>query len=221
MQEARKRRTLATILMVLVGLAAGAVAAVSLAHYANALSASAKLSDLRVRREGSTDGYSRDAYRHWSDARENGWRIPAGTPDPGSCDTREAALMRDGTNERVGSGCSVSSGRWLDPYTGSVYKHSSDLDGDHIVPLAESFRSGSKGWSAAKKEAFANAPMEVMMVEDNANASKSDSDPREWKPPRKAYHCEYARKWVNIKYRWNLTVDRGEKRALRGMLSTC
>lgn len=95
------------------------------------------------------------------------------------------------------------------------------MDGDHIVPLAESYRSGSKGWSRAKKEDFANAPMEVMMVEDNANASKGDRDPREWKPPRRAYHCEYARKWINLKYRWNLSVDRGEKRALRAMLSTC
>jgi hypothetical protein len=39
------------------------------------------------------------------------------------------------------------------------------------------------------------------MVEDNATASKGDRDPAEWKPPRRAYHCTHAHKWVNIKYR--------------------
>lgn len=111
MLETPKTRTRATIIMVLIGLGAGALATASLTHHANALSEPAKLFDLHVRPEGSTDGYSRDAYRHWSHARENGWRIPAGTPDPGSCDAREAALMRDGTNERLESGCSVSTGR--------------------------------------------------------------------------------------------------------------
>lgn len=33
-----------------------------------------------------------------------------------------------------------------------------------MVPLAEAHRSGSKGWSSARKEDFANAPMEVMIV---------------------------------------------------------
>lgn len=91
------------------------------------------------------------------------------------------------------SGCEVTSGRWFDPYTGHVYRHSSDMDGDHFVPLAEAHCSGSKGWSAAKKEDFANSPMEILMVEDNANASKGDSDPREWKPLRRAWRWRRCR----------------------------
>ncbi len=189
------KRSFTVIVLALGTVAAGVLAASSLAHetYA-ALSAGGKLSALTVRPEGPTDGYSRDLYKHWSDARENGWTIPAGTPDPDSCDTREAALIRGGTNEQVGSGCSVSTGRWLDPYTGRTYHQSSDMDADHVVALAESYQSGGAGWSPARKEDFANSPMEVMVVEDNANASKSDRDPAEWKPPRQAYHCTYARK---------------------------
>jgi hypothetical protein len=47
------------------------------------------------------DGYTREQFPHWSDAQEYGWRLPAG-----SGDAREAALIRDGTEEVVG-GCSV------------------------------------------------------------------------------------------------------------------
>lgn len=80
MRHAVEKQRVTAILMVLVGLAAGALAIASLAYDAHAQGASAKLSDLRVRPEGTTHGYSRDAYKHWSDAREYGWRIPAGTP---------------------------------------------------------------------------------------------------------------------------------------------
>lgn len=73
----------------------------------------AKLSRLTVKPEGSTTAYNRDLYRHWSDAQENGWRLPPGTPDPESRDTREAALIRDGEGENVESGCEVNVGRWF------------------------------------------------------------------------------------------------------------
>lgn len=166
-------------------------------------------------------GYSRDKFRHWSDAQEYGWRLASGTPDPGSCDVRDAALIRDGRRVRVGSGCHVSHGRWFDPYTGNLYYRPSDIDIDHMVPLAEAWRTGAKRWSAAKRESFANNRGEVLSVEDNANASKEDCEPEAWKPPRKAYWSTYSKKWINIKHRWNLTATYAEKRALRNMLGTC
>lgn len=180
-----------------------------------------KLKELRVRADTSMTGYSRDEFRHWSDAQDNGWRLPSGTPDPGSCDARDAALIRDGKRVRVGSGCYVSRGRWFDPYTGNVYYRPSDIDVDHMVPLAEAWRTGASRWSAAKRERFANAPLDVLSVEDNANQSKGDRSPESWKPPRTAYHCTYAKKWINVKYRWKLTATRVEKHALRQMLGTC
>ena len=60
-----------------------------------------------------------------------------------------------------------------------------------------------------------------MAVEDNANQEKGDKGPEAWKPPRKAYHCVYARKWINIKHYWTLSVTSAEKSALKQMLSTC
>lgn len=181
----------------------------------------AKLGELRTKTDASMSGYEREKFSHWSDAREYGWRLPAGTPDPGSCDVRDAALIRDGERVRVGEGCDVERGRWLDPYTGNVYYQPSDIDVDHVVPLAEAWRTGASRWSAAKRERFANVRLDVLGVEDNANASKGDRSPEEWKPSRRAYWCTYSKKWINIKHRWDLTVTYAEKRALRNMLSTC
>lgn len=182
---------------------------------------SGKLADLRVRPAGSMEGYSRELFSHWSDAQEYGWTLPAGTPDPGSCDVRDAALIRDGRDEVVQQYCDVVSGTWFDPYGGATYTDPSDLDGDHFVPLANAYRSGASSWEAARRERFANIPRDVLMVDDGLNQSKGDKGPEAWKPPRRAYWCTYARKWVGIKYYWKLSVTSAEKSALKQMLATC
>lgn len=180
-----------------------------------------KLAELRVKPAGTMDGYSREKFPHWSDAQTYGWTLPAGTPDPGSCDARDAALIRDGREEVVRSGCYVESGRWFDPYTGRTYYQPSDIDIDHVVPLANAWRSGASSWTTARKQRFANVPLDLLAVEDNANASKGDKGPEAWKPPRTAYHCVYSKKWINIKHYWTLSVTSAEKSALKQMLSTC
>jgi hypothetical protein len=45
---------------------------------------------------------------------------------------------------------------------------------------------------AAKRERFPNVPPDLLSVEDNANASKGDDGPEEWRLPRDAYHCAYS-----------------------------
>jgi hypothetical protein len=89
------------------------------------------------------------------------------------------------------------------------------------VPLANAWRSGTASWDPAKREGFANVPPDVLAVEDNANQAKGDKGPAAWKPPRRAYHCVYSKKWINIKHQWKLSVTREEKSALKQMLSTC
>jgi hypothetical protein len=59
------------------------------------------------------------------------------------------------------------------------------------------------------------------MVDDGLNQSKGDRGPEAWKPPRRAYWCTHARKWVGIKYYWKLSVRSAEKSALKQMLATC
>jgi hypothetical protein len=59
------------------------------AKAASGMTVSQKLAELRVRAAGSMESYSREKFPHWSDAQEYGWMLPAGTPDPESCDVRD------------------------------------------------------------------------------------------------------------------------------------
>ena len=180
-----------------------------------------QLSELRVRPAGSMAGYSREEFPHWSDAEEFGWKLPGGTPDPESCDARDAALIRDGQRERVEQYCDVVSGEWFDPYGGETYTDPEDIDVDHIVPLANAWRSGASSWDVSKRESFANVPRDLLAVDDGLNQSKGDKGPEAWKPPRKAYWCTYSKGWIGIKHYWRLSVTSAERSALDQMLGTC
>ena len=145
------------------------------------------LTKLEVAPPGSMVGYSRERFRHWSDADEFGWDAPAP-----SCDARDAALIRDGEDVEVGDGCRVASGKWLDPYTGRTYSDPSDIDVDHVVPLANAWRSGAASWDDEQRERYAKDPDVLLSVEDNANQAKGDKGPEAWKPPNEAEWCDYA-----------------------------
>jgi len=180
-----------------------------------------QLSELKVRPAGSMAGYSREEFPHWSDAQEFGWKLPGRTPDPESCDARDAALIRDGREERVDAYCDVASGSWFDPYGGQTYTDPEDIDIDHIVPLANAWRSGASSWDTVKRESFANVPRDLLSVDDGLNQSKGDKGPEAWKPPRKAYWCIYAKRWIGIKHYWDLSVTGAERSALKQMLDRC
>jgi len=96
-------------------------------------------------------------------------------------------------------------GAWTSPYDGETWTDPSDIDIDHL------------------REAFANdmTRPELIAVTDNVNQSKSDSDPAEWMPPRRAYWCTYAAGWVEVKHFYELTIDAEEKRALEDTLARC
>ncbi|MGW6309093.1 HNH endonuclease family protein [Streptomyces niveus] len=168
------------------------------------------LSSLTVTAEHSRTGYNRDLFRHWITI-------------SGACDTRETILKRDGTNVVTNSSCSATSGSWYSPYDGATWSAASDVDIDHLVPLAEAWDSGAYNWSASKREQFANdrTRPQLLAVTDNVNQSKSDQDPGTWWPSRTAYKCTYARAWVQVKHYYGLTVDSTEKSALSSVLNGC
>jgi len=160
------------------------------------------LKKLEVSPPGSMSGYDREDFPHWSDAQENGWRVSDST-----CDVRDAALIRDGEDVVVGEGCDVESGRWLDPYTTQTYTDPLDIDIDHLVPLANAYRSGASEWDEAERERYANDPEVVLSVEDNANQEKGDKGPEAWKPSNRAIWCSYAKRWISVKSSYDLTIN--------------
>ncbi|MFF1919957.1 HNH endonuclease family protein [Streptomyces sp. NPDC058221] len=168
------------------------------------------LSQLTVQAEGSSSGYSRDKFPHW-------------ITQSGACNTREVVLERDGTNVQQDSSCAAVSGSWYSEYDGATWTAASDLDIDHMVPLAEAWRSGASSWTTAQRQAYANdlTRPQLIAVTDNVNQSKSDKDPAKWLPSRAAYKCTYARAWVHVKHYYDLTVDSAEKTALQSVLNDC
>ncbi|WNI32141.1 HNH endonuclease family protein [Streptomyces sp. ITFR-6] len=168
------------------------------------------LSQLTVQAEGSSSGYSRDKFPHW-------------ITQSGACNTREVVLKRDGTNVTQDSSCAAVSGSWYSEYDGATWTAAADLDIDHMVPLAEAWRSGASSWTTAQRQAYANdlTRPQLIAVTDNVNQSKGDKDPAKWLPSRAAYKCTYARAWVHVKHYYDLTVDSAEKTALQSALNGC
>ena len=153
-------------------------------------------------------GYERNLFKHWIDANKNGK------------DTRAEVLIAESLiSVRFSStGKTVSTGKWLSLYDGETWTKASDVDVDHVVALAEAWRSGAWKWSAARRQAYANdlgVAWTLRAVTDNVNQSKSDDDPTYWLPPLESANCIYLTEWVAVKIRWKLTVDAEERESIR------
>nr|WP_231640626.1 HNH endonuclease family protein [Nocardiopsis sp. NRRL B-16309] len=166
--------------------------------------AQSQLDSLTVRPKNSGAGYDRSLFPHW---------VTVESP----CDAREYVLRRDGHTVSVDGSCRATSGRWSSEYDGVWTGDSSDFDIDHMVPLHDAWRSGANTWTTSQRRAFANdvdAP-QLWAVSASSNRSKGDRDPASWLPPRTAIHCDYVKSWVNVKYRYGLSVTSTEKSAVQ------
>jgi hypothetical protein len=200
------RRTLVTL-----ALACGLVAVPQSAHAASySAPLMTAISDLAVATEVRT-GYDRDLFPHWIDA------------DGDGCSTRNEVLIAEADDPvTVGSGCSLSGGRWFSYYDRVSWTNTSDVDIDHMVPLAEAWDSGARTWSTSTRQAYANDLGDyrsLVGVTDNVNQSKGDQDPTTWMPQYDT--CRYLREWVAVKHRWRLSVDSAERSALQSLASGC
>lgn len=180
------------------------------AAYAATSTAVAILEQLRVSPD-STATYDRASFLHWIDADSNG------------CSTRYEVLIAESvTPVTIGSDCSLSGGSWYSYFDDATWTDPADVDIDHMVPLAEAWRSGAATWTGEQRQAFANdldfGPA-LVAVTDNINQSKGDRDPSLWLPPAAGSHCQYATEWVLVKYRWQLTIDSAELATLTDLLS--
>ncbi|MGI5140411.1 MULTISPECIES: HNH endonuclease family protein [unclassified Streptomyces] len=198
-----------TGLIASVGLFNGPTASAALPTPVSGATARSYLASLTVATENRT-GYNRDLFPTWITI-------------SGTCNTREYILKRDGSNVVTDSSCAATSGSWYSPYDGATWTAASDLDIDHLVPLAEAWDSGASKWTTSQRQAFANdiTRPQLLAVTDNVNQAKGDQDPATWMPSRTAYRCTYVRAWVQVKHYYNLSVDSAEKSALQSYLANC
>ena len=161
--------------------------------------------------EDKLTGYDRSLFKHWIDADKDG------------CDTRAEVLIEEAiVKPKIGPKCKLTGGKWLSVYDGKTVTNSSLLDIDHVVPLAEAWRSGAWNWTPVERQAFANeleSSRVLIAVTLSTNRSKGDRDPSLWMPTKE--RCNYTQEWLAIKYKFSLTVDSIEAIKLRELITEC
>lgn len=165
----------------------------------------AAIDTLIVADETHADSYSRDLFGGaWIDADRDG------------CNTRCEVLKAEQITLPGGKA------GWLSLYDNYPITNEADLDIDHMIPLAEAWRSGAWSWDGSRRIAFANdldEPGALIAVTAVTNRAKGDRDPGQWKPANVAGWCEYVDAWVATKRKWELTADTTEVAALREMVA--
>src|SRR3712207_4057598 len=161
----------------------------------NASQAAALLGQLTVAPQQSLAGYSRARFPHWDN-------------QASGCDTRAVVLKRDGVGVQADNECRLTAGRWHSPYDGQDVFDPRRVDVDHLVPLANAWRSGANTWTDLHREEFANdlRRPQLISVSGSTNRAKGDQDPSQWRPGNRGYWCAYARDWIQVKQHYRLTV---------------
>lgn len=173
---------------------------------------SALLARLRIEPE-RRGGYDRDLFPLWVD------------DDGDGCDTRDEVLMSEAEEPpSIGSRCRLTGGRWTSAYDGLVLTDVAELSIDHVVALAEAWRSGARDWPASRRVRFANDladPRTLVAVSVESNMAKGDSDPGQWLPTVVEERCPLVEAWIAVKVRWDLSVDQGEHDDLASLAAGC
>jgi len=157
------------------------------------------------------EGYDRALFKLWIDADKNG------------CDTRAEVLIKEAiVKPKKGAKCKLTGGKWISSYDGVAYTDASKLDIDHLVPLAEAWRSGAWQWTNEQREEYANYLEDeraLNAVTASVNRSKGDKDIASWLPKKNV--CDYLAGWVTVKAHFSLTVDSEEAKVISKYYTSC
>ena len=116
--------------------------------------------------------------------------------------------------------CVVRTGEWLDEYTGELFKVAVKLELDHIIPRMYAHTHGGDRWSPEKKLAFANDPLNIILVERREVRRKRDRGPSRYLP-REEFQCEYINLWNQISEKYDLQLSTTDRSAISRFNSNC
>ncbi len=109
------------------------------------------------------------------------------------------------------------------PYTGRYFDNDRETDIEHIVAASEGHDSGLCEATASKRIQFATDQLNLTLAAPKVNrcgvGGKCGLDPAEWLPQKNK--CWFANRVVEIKKKYDLSVDQAEANALEAILSKC
>ena len=174
-----------------------------------------ELEALAVKGRAPKTGYERSQFG-------NGW-----AQDSTGCDMRNAVLARDLKDVVRDELCKVQTGTLNDPYTGKTIAFvrgeltSDDVQIDHVVALSNAWQTGAQQLTYERRVALANDPLNLLAVDGATNEQKSDSDAASWLPPNKSFRCQYVRRQVSVKRKYDLWVTQAERTAIAREMVGC
>ena len=106
------------------------------------------------------------------------------------------------------------------PYTGTCFDSTRETDIEHIVARSEAHDSGLCAQPVDRRKEFARDLLNLTLASPGVNRDqKRDHDAADWLPDLN--QCWFADRVVQIKTKYNLTVDPDERDALEEVLSAC
>ena len=110
-------------------------------------------------------------------------------------------------------------GAIFDPYTGICYDSFSETTIDHMVALHQAHHSGMCYADAETKRTFGGDILNLTLTSGDVNGSKGALDAFDWMPEMNK--CWFARRIVDVRLKYGITVDKAEASALELVLAGC
>ncbi|HJM98600.1 MAG TPA: hypothetical protein QF776_10585 [Acidimicrobiales bacterium] len=177
--------------------------------------------------DSCTGSYDRDEWPHWSSVGPED-----GEPAGKSLNTRHNELRKESLTDVTysDSNRSVAGGLWNLVYVEGTTTNPSDLDAEHVLPLANMHvRACSAGivFTESEREVLANDPDLVFVADDGANQSRGAkswaSSPygSGWFPPNASVHCDWLQIQIQLLDKYTLPVTGEEVSVARTKLTSC
>tara|TARA_Y100001970_G_scaffold272958_1_gene370406 strand:+ start:1167 stop:2066 length:900 start_codon:yes stop_codon:yes gene_type:complete len=163
-----------------------------------------QLDTLTIEPESAIAAYDRAKFPHWDDE------------DGDGMNTRLEVLERE----------KISGVGWYSRWDGIWYEGEGGLsapsfDIDHIVSLSEAWDSGASEWGPYDRDIFADDVLNLVAVSASSNRSKGGRDVGEWLPPDPDGMCFLSIRVIQVKSKWELSVDQVEYDTLRNNVEVC
>ena len=106
------------------------------------------------------------------------------------------------------------------PYTGRCFSSTRETDIEHIVATSEAHDSGLCAADLDTRRRFATDLLNLTLAAPDVNrGQKSGKDAAEWLPQQNA--CWFAGRIVEVRRKYNLSINRAEAEALERVLANC